>query len=302
MTEALAGTTQRGRDTAQDEALAGALLALARGRWVAVGALCGLAILSRPGLAVVPAVLGLGMALSLRSWRPVWQVGVPSAAGLGLLFVYNSLVFGAQSSDPPSFGRGTPVPDVGTRFVTNAAGTLLSPERGVLVLYPFLIAVVPALVIAWRSAEPWMRVAALGGLAAMVVQLSMNDFSGGGVFFGSRLTLEWLTLSLPIIALASVEAVERRRLRMVWITGAWIAVTMHVFGAVMPVPPMTNHEPWNHHPLLWYLGWQPATSLALFAATTGLTALVYRRLKPVLEGASVRADGAVVHAPEQAPA
>lgn len=46
----------------------------------------------------------------------------------------------------------------------------------------------------WRAAPLWVRSAAAGGTAYLLIQLRGNGFSGGYGFFSYRLAIEWLTL------------------------------------------------------------------------------------------------------------
>lgn len=191
--------------------LAAALLALAAERYWSTGVAFGLAVFTRPHLAVVPAVTGVWAAVRRRSWRPVVLVGVPSLLGLlGLLF-YNNVVFGGASL---TGGYGTYVAsNLASRpwwhYAEGIAGTLISPDRGLLVMSPFLLALVPGLPAAWRAAPPWVRSCAVGGVVYMLVQLRINYFSGGNNFFSYRLSIELLMLSAPLLLLAYREWTAR---------------------------------------------------------------------------------------------
>jgi hypothetical protein len=81
-------------------------------------------------------------------------------------------------------------------------GTFLSPSRGLLILSPFLLMLIPGLRAGWRVAPDWVRASAVGGLGYLIMQLSGNRFTGGLGYFGYRVTMEPLVLCTPLLALA----------------------------------------------------------------------------------------------------
>ena len=112
----------------------------------------------------------------------------------------------------------------------NILGTLVDPTRGVFILYPVLLVVALGAAGAWRSAPGWAKASAVTGVVAMVTQLALNRYSGGDTFFGSRLTVEGLTLAYPLLVLAWFHApVIARR---VGVPLMILSVAAHAIGAV----------------------------------------------------------------------
>jgi hypothetical protein len=207
------------------------------------------AILTRPNLAIVPAVSGLWAAWERRTPRPALVVGATSALGVVGLLAYNAAVFGE-----PTLGGGYP-DAFADRLTTagpsywgmNVLGTLFSPDRGILVLSPWLLLLVPGLVRAWRCAPDWVRAGAVGGVLYLLLQLRMNRFSGGNNFFGYRYPLEMLTLAGPLLLLAWREwtAVQRWR-RLTFAALAAVSFAVHGLGATAFVLPFADRSPWRN--------------------------------------------------------
>ena len=182
-----------------------ALAAVARRRWAVAGAFFGVAVFTRPTLAVVPAVVGLWIGVSERSWRPVVGVGIPAALGLGALSLYTQVLYETwwpiAGYDPArvggALGTGDPYTH-GYSMIQQLWGTLFDRLRGVLVFTPVLLPMVVAALKGWRSAPPWSRAAAVAGLLYWAVQLRSNPFPGGFNFWGYRYPLEPLFLALPL--------------------------------------------------------------------------------------------------------
>ena len=85
--------------------LAGAAFAASRSRWWLAGAFLGVGMLGRPHLALVAAILGVGMAWSKRDFKPILQVAAPTVAALGVLLVWNRWMFGLWSVGAPMVAR-----------------------------------------------------------------------------------------------------------------------------------------------------------------------------------------------------
>lgn len=158
-------------------------------------------ILARPQTAIVPAVVGLWRGLSARSLRPVLVIGLTSAVGVASMAAYSKVVFGTWL--PVAGYDPGPVESVAsiawTDFFRRLAGGFADPERGILVYTPFVLVLLPFVRRGWLVSEWWVRAAAVSGLAYYVVQMRANHFSGGDDFFGSRLGIEMLVLSAPLL-------------------------------------------------------------------------------------------------------
>lgn len=223
--------------------LVAGMLALAYERFAPVGLAHGLAVFTRPQLAVVALVTGTWTTLRRQSVRPALLVGGLSGIGLALLIAYNAAVFG----EPSITGRyGTQVVDNFTSmdvrfYLTNWALTIFSPSRGILPNSPFLLFAIPGLLVAWRNAPSWVRVSAVSGLVYMTLQLRINIWTGGDGFFGYRLPIEMLTLLAPVLLLACWRWMEDHPARQAafGIAVAW-SVALQAFGATVYLPLLTK--------------------------------------------------------------
>lgn len=281
-TFAVSADTQWSHAPAQ-AALAGAVLALTRGRLGWAGVALGLGVAARPHAAVAAAAIGVWMAVAARSWVPAARIGAGALPGVLVLLTYNGLVHGRfwptngleRAADDVSWGGSGG--GVGLAALPeNLLGTLASPGRGVLVLYPVLVLLVFWLPAAWRRASTAERAAAVGGLAYLFAQLSLNRYSGGWWFFGSRLTIEPLTLAFPLLVRAFTAVPSGGWRVTAWLLLGWGSIT-HVLGAVSVQPevegdvlndPWTFYDPWV---VATMRGWEvTALVLGLSAAAFAL--------------------------------
>jgi hypothetical protein len=224
-----------------------ALILARKERWTLAGIPAGFAILMRPHLGVVGAVLGIVAAIRTRSLRPL-LISLGCVAGIAILVVYNHDLWGRYSV----FGGYTDLNDEPSHrasgFVFGIAGSLVSPERGLLVMTPVLLALVPGLRAGWTGAPWWVRSGTLAGLAYLVVQLWVSRFSGGDGFYSYRTTLEGLTLCVPLLTLAWRDWTSRTRLRRTaFAVLAVVSVALTAFGAIIPWVPLGNNDPWSSY-------------------------------------------------------
>lgn len=229
--------------------LAAAMLALAAERYWSSGVGFGLAVFTRPQLAVIAAVAGIWSGVRRRSLWPIAFVGVPALLGLIALLYYNSVIFGEVSV---AGGYG----DYVTRNLVSRpwwhygeqiAGTLLSPDRGLLVMSPLLLALLPGLLRAWRVAPSWVRASAVGGVVYMLVQLRINHFSGGDNFYSYRLSIEMLTMAAPLLLLAYQEWTARTAIRKRIFSGlVLLSIAIQGLGAVYYEPDYVERSAWTH--------------------------------------------------------
>lgn len=237
--------------------LSAAMLAAAHGRWWWCGASLGIAELVRSHLAVVALVMGCAAAWHHRRWSPLWQVGLPAAAGLALVGAYGFVVFDVVSLGPgysaigydfvqiaDPTGTAAPLSEV-RRWAVEVAGVVVSPDRGFLLVSPVLVPLVLALRPAWRGAPSWARAAALGGVVYMLVQLKINHFTGGANFWGYRLSLELLTLSGPLLWLAWRHVRAHQSWRRAVTALTVLSVGSQVLGALVYLPDGGVPE-WRH--------------------------------------------------------
>jgi alpha-1,2-mannosyltransferase len=258
-------------------------------RWLLAGIPAGFAILVRPHLGVVALVICGYAVVRARSLRPL-LIGVGSAAGGVILLAYNYAlwhrweIFGGYDQPVAASGHKA------VAIITGLAGDLISPERGLLVMTPALLLLLPGLRRAWAVAPDWIRAATCAGLAYLLLQLWGIRFSGGDGFYSYRTTLETLTLCVPLLALAWREWTAVNRLRRTAFAGlAAVSVALHAFGAIVnwvprALPPWMSFMPIDlaHHiGAAQTAGWVVAGSVLAVAAT----AVAWRYQSP--EGNSV---------------
>jgi hypothetical protein len=179
------------------------LLALARGRVGWAGIALAPALTSRPHLALVALIMGVGLAIGRRSWRPLFGFGVPAAVALALLFPWNRYNLGSWQLLGTYSAHVTTLQQGGggvQPFASSALQAMFSPMQGLLLYTPVLLLAVVWIVRRPLHAPGWTGLALLSGLIYQVVQLRVDSWTGGAGFVGSRLTLELLVLASPIAA------------------------------------------------------------------------------------------------------
>ena len=276
-TFAVSADTQWSHAPAQ-AALAAGVLALSRGRLGLAGLAFGLAAAVRPHLIVAGLAAAAWVALSSRDWRPGLRVALGTVPGVLVLMSYNAAV---HDRFWPTNGLERSAADVSwgdsgggvglSSLPENLLGTLVSPGRGILLLYPVLLLLAFWVPRAWRQATTAERAAAVGAVAYLIVQLTLNRYSGGWWYFGSRLTIEPLTLAFPLLVRAwtLVPAGGWRFAAWLLLGWGWVA---HVLGAVSVQPsvdgevlkdPWTFYDPW----VVATMNWPGVTLLVLGVAT-----------------------------------
>jgi hypothetical protein len=269
-----------------------ALVGISRDRWWLAGIGFGAAITTRPHLAVAAALVGLWVALALRRWRPLWGIGLPSAAGLGLLVGWNDWYYGVPSIGG-FYGYALPnatraLDDSGPLFLENVAGVLVSPLNGLLLYSPVLAVGLWALGGAALSSQrgrhaadrlktpPWVGAAAVAGVAYLLVQMRISfSFTGGTTYYGNRYGIETLVLATPLLTAALVHRARAGSWnRVIALTAAGASCAVYGFGALVPrywVP--GSDEPWTSWmpALIWQLDrpqiqWAAAVSAGLLIA------------------------------------
>lgn len=258
-------------------AFALALLALSRNRtaapWFA------LAILTRPHLAVVGGLFTLDQ-LRRRDLRGARSSSLGVAAGLALYLLWNRFLYGHWTISGGYAGNhldktGHPLGGLPTLPLG-----ILSPQRGLLTVSPFLLLLLPGLRRAWRDSPWWYRTAAVAGVAAYLVNVYLVRASGGSAFYGYRLPLESLVLIAPLL-LRSFE---------IWVTAtaqrvrrftALVALSAAIIapGAVLFEPTAGEGDPWRTPALAVPFAWYSVPLvLALMAGAAALTCAAARWL------------------------
>jgi alpha-1,2-mannosyltransferase len=239
-----------------------ALLALSRDRFALSGLAYAMGIVTRPHLAVGAAISGIWASVERRSFRPAIVMGLTSSLGLAALVSYNRIVFGqttllvgvyAGRTDTAHDSVAGARSNYGLGYLIQVAGTLISPARGVLVLSPFLLLLIPGLRRAWIAAPSWVRSSAVAAVVYMAVQLTGNGFSGGTFFYSYRLPIEALTLASPLLVLAWREWTSRTQVRRaVFAVLAVISIAQHAIGAFI----FTDSDSFETRAWSRYLAWE----------------------------------------------
>lgn len=221
------------------------MLALINRRFTLSGLAFGAAILFRPHLGIGVLAVGLGILWMGRRWLPVLSFGLGAVPGLAAYLAWNWVAYGHFTiiggySDVVNAG-GVGVPG----FLENLAGTLVSPERGVLICSPILLVAILGLRPAWRTSSGPVRVFALAGLAYLASQLALIRFSGGDGFVGYRTCLETLMWCAPLLVRAGALGVKRVGAGWTW---ALAALSVSFYAAAAFVQGETNAivNPWTH--------------------------------------------------------
>jgi hypothetical protein len=217
-------------------ALGAGMLGVASGRHWSGGLAYGASVLARPQTAVVPAVTGIWRALERRDLRPAVAIGMTAGLGVAVLSIYSQALFGTwlpiAGYSPAKVGAvATTSGDV---FAERMLQSLLHVERGVLVYTPVLLAMLPFVWRAWRSSPDWVRSSAVAGVVYLMVQMRSNAAHGGGDYFGSRLTIETVVLSVPLFVRCwQVVVVRERVLQAVVVVAAVVSIGIHSVGATV---------------------------------------------------------------------
>jgi len=269
----------------QAAVLLAALLA-SRQRWLLAGLPAGFAILVRPHLGVLAAILGVAGVMHFRKARPLW-IAAGSAGGVGALLLYNHALWGRWTVFGGYHSTASASAHTLHAFAVGLAGVLVSPERGLLIMTPAIALLLPGLRRAWRIADWWVRGATIAGLLYALMQIWLSRFSGGDGFYSYRTILEPLTLATPLLVLAWREWTSATRGRRTLFAGlATASVALHAFGAVINwVPGGVNLPPWKtfmpidlarHIGTGQTIGWIAAALTAIAAAAV----LTWRRSTP----------------------
>jgi alpha-1,2-mannosyltransferase len=264
--------------------IAGAAYALSRDRWWLVGVFLGLGMFGRPHIALIAAVLGLGLAWSRRDWRVAVSVALPSIASLGLLATWNRSVHGLWSIggaysdaliEKAAQGIGT---GGGYDQLTNYLGFLVSLDRGFLIWSPVVLMFLPAVLRARRELPDWSIWLALGGVVYTFFQLRLNYFAGGVGFHSYRHGLELLTCLVPALTFTAPYLGRiARPLMPVVIAAQFAAFTV---GAIFEAYFVDLDEVWTDNSFWLALRHNPEVLGGWLAIAVAVGALVSVRYMP----------------------
>jgi alpha-1,2-mannosyltransferase len=222
------------------------VLLAARKQWLLASIPSGFAILIRPHLGEIAVVLGLAGVLHFKRARPL-LIAIGSAVGVVILLLYNHALWDRWSVFGGYHNTASASTSSLREFLIGIPGVLVSPERGMLVMTPALLVLLPGLRRAWRVADWWIRASAIAGLAYLATQLWLSRFSGGDGFYSYRTTLESLALWTPLLVLCWHEwTAKSLRRQVAFATLAVVSVVLHAFGAVINwTPSGKNLSPWE---------------------------------------------------------
>jgi len=272
--------------------------------WLAGWPMIG-AVLTRPHLAIVAAMLGCLWAARERSWRPVAAFGAPGLFAIVLLRWSNAWYFGTGALDggygyAVSNATRAPSDRLGV-WVEALVGAAISPMCGVLLYTPVIALVVVA---AWghqKQAPRWTVDAALGGVLYFAIQMRISPgFDGGGAFFSNRYAIEPLLLATPfamcVLAAWSARSSQRRALA---VAASALGVALHAYAELLPfaLVGLGTASPWiTWYPI--YIG-RAAGATGAIAAISLLLAVALFTLIALRDGTSSAA--ALTTAPAASP-
>jgi len=266
-------------------ALTAAFLILLSGRWRwnwLAGLAAGFGVFSEHPTVGIAAVLA-ALAFLGGERRLHWKSGaifllgaLPMAA---LLFGYNRMISGspvelAYATEFQQFNVET-ARSLGFSWPSpvKLGLMLFSPALGLFFHSPWLLAVIPAAVLAVRRRAPERRwlIGALAAVAIHALTIAAHEYWVGGAIAGPR----YLTASLPFLLVPIAVLVER--LRGSWQAGvvvgllALTVVSITVFTAILTVTPHVNTDPEQ-------LGLNPLTSFIFPLARRGIATLTAANL------------------------
>ncbi|MDX1468225.1 MAG: hypothetical protein R3258_02685 [Acidimicrobiia bacterium] len=195
------------------------------------------AILTRPLVAVFAATKFVYELFMDRRWRRLVLPVAFVSAGAALFLVYNRLAFGSWSplaayadlhvlslwdTDLIAWGR-------------NIVGAVVDPKRGLLIISPFLVALIPGLRAAWKASPGFVRASAMAGVAYLLIHYKTHHFAGGDRFFGYRYPLEALLAAAPLLYLSYQQWVRDHRFRLALFgSGVAVAIGLQAYAVLNP--------------------------------------------------------------------
>jgi len=206
------------------------LFGLATDRYLLGGLGFAGALLVRPPTAIFSAITGLWISADAapRRWRPVLVIGLTSLASLGLLLLYNKVVFGAlgvSGGYSPQFaGNLASMP--WSDYARNVLAMFVLPRNGLFVWSPVILVALFASLREWSHAPAWAKASLIAGLVYLLVHARLNRASGG-LAFNYRYPLEPLVLMAPMLTLGAVAWVRRGgTTRLLVVAGAAVSVLL----------------------------------------------------------------------------
>ncbi|GAB2622989.1 hypothetical protein GCM10027270_07160 [Nocardioides ginkgobilobae] len=279
-------------------AIAGMAWASSRDKWWLAGLFGGIGLWGRLHVSAIAAAVGVGNALRRRSLFVVLAVGMPSATFMVMAAIWSRWMYGEWD---PAGGYATVATyasnaseESRANQILNFAGLWISPGRGLLVLTPCVLLLLPALVRSWRDLPGWSRTLLVSGLLYAVIQGLLNFFAGGAGFFGYRLTLETLACMFPALALSVERAGRTARAALPPLLAVQVGV--YAFAAARNAYSISPDDAWRINPVLVAVGDVPALGVMLLLLA-GVAALACRMTPDSWSWPTPRRPGS---APQQA--
>lgn len=273
--------------------IAGSAYACSRQRYWLAGAFLGLGMLGRPHVALVAAVLGLGLGWKARRVQPTIALAGPTMAALAGLVLWNRWMFGEWSIGGAYEGRavaavegfqGSTEWDGAYPQLTNILGFLVSPDRGLLVWTPVVGLLLPAV---WRSRRQlpiWSILLAAGGIIYSFFQLRVNYFPGGDQFYGYRHALELTTCLTPALAFSLSRAGRVAKAALPWLVAVQFSAIL--VGALLDAYYVPLQDVWRDNSYWVAARTRPemvGAALLVPLLSTALAVVVQRRRPGVRE-------------------
>ena len=214
--------------------IAASVWAASRARWWSSGLLAGLAVLTRPPVAIISAAVGIVSSVRARSWEPVLRHAAGALVGTGALLGYNYWLFdtltisGGYGSD---FTENLAGADLGW-YLRNLIGGFFSFDRGLLVWSPIIAIAAVGIPFVWKRSEGWATGGFIGATVLLLIQFRLNRYSGGDGFFSYRYPLEAVVASVPILATSAKHLWENTQLRLLVPGGAVAATALHTAALI----------------------------------------------------------------------
>ena len=217
-----------------------AMLAIATCLWgwrtsrPVLAAVCGaLAVTVRPHVAVALLLLA-SFAWRREGWRPATALAGGGTVGLLATSAYSAWAFGTwlpvAGYDAAAHLGGLASRSPGWTFAELWAA-FVAPERGLLIASPWVAFALIALIWRWRHIPTWTQVAALTGLAVLVVQVRVAGHAGGDQLASYRVSLEALAFAAPAL-IAAAATMRRTRLHLALAAvGVAASVGLHATAA-----------------------------------------------------------------------
>lgn len=262
--------------------IAGMAWAASKERWWLVGVFGGVALTGRVHVAIIVAVIGLGVGLMRKRPDVVIKVAVPSLVFLGLTGLWNRWLY--DSWNPTGAYRIDGSTQIAERYeslLVNQLGMWFAPDRGIFVWTPVLLVLMPALVRSWPELPDWSKWLAAGGFVYTLVQGWANAFHGGDAFWSYRLGLEFVACAAPAFAFSVPKSGALGRKVAVGVVG--LQIVGIGLGAILGIPGLPYRFAWTQNSLIYIFVQQPLAGLALLAAIIWLSMRIGRLIGPLYE-------------------